>query len=209
MGTVLSAAAAAVLLGVIATVLLALGARRRTALAVGTMTIVVLPALEVLPRVLGDRDLQPACLDGSVHAAVVGGPITWQALSGGLRVRAQIDADDVEQVVLDRVGETPLEDVSVALEDGQVDVSVSVASPLGELPLHVAVAPAVVDGAVRFEPVLLEVAGRPVPVGALDRLAGRAGREGAGPCAGGIGGGSLEVEDARVDPGGMSLTARW
>lgn len=111
--------------------------------------------------------------------------------------------------VLDRVGETPLEDVSAALDDGRIDVSGSVASPLGELPLLLAVAPTVADGSVRFEPVRVEAAGRPLPVRTLDRLASQAGRGGGGPCAGGSGGGSLDVEDARVGPDGVSLTARW
>lgn len=211
MGTVLTATAVVVLLGLVTTVLLVLRTRRRTALVVGALTVVALTGLEVIPRVLGERDLRSACFDGPVHAAVVGGPVTWQAITGGLRVRASVAAEDVEQIVLDRVGEMPLEDVSVELAEGEVDISASVAGPFGDLPILIAVAPRVDEGTVRFEPVAVEVAGRELPVGAPGWVGGLAGDSG-GVCDGGLGSGfgsgSVDVVDAKVDSDGLSLTAR-
>lgn len=124
-------------------------------------------------------------------------------------MRADIAADDIEQAVLDRVSETPAQDATVELADGRVDLSASVSGPLGELPVLMAIAPVVADGEVRFEPLSVEVDGRRLPPGMVDRIGGPVGAVAGGEgCDGSLGGGPVDVVDAYAGTDGSSVTTR-
>ena len=209
MALALTATAVAVLLGAALALVLGLRRRRRTAVLVAALTLLVAAGLETVPRAAGSRELRPACLDGPVRASVAGGSVTYQVLTGGLRVRAEIGAEQVQQLVAARLDSTRLADAEVTLAEGEIEVTSSLATPMGDLALTVRVSPAVADGHVTFAPVSAEVAGRTLPPRVLEQLAG-AGRapDAPGACAGGLGGGDLTVLSAEVHADGLALSAR-
>ncbi|MBZ5737679.1 hypothetical protein [Nocardioides mangrovi] len=209
LGLALTLAALLVIGGAVAAVLLGtVWRRRRAAYVVGAAALTLGFALEVVPRVVLHRELRPSCLEGSVPVTFAGGSVTWQALTGGPEVRAVLGAAEVEDLVADRLAGGPLDDVSVELAADAVEVGADIGTPMGALPLVVTVRPEVTDGALSFEPVAGEVAGRELPARILDRLTG-AGGSGSG-CGAGMGGmGDGRVVAADVDPDGLALTLRW
>lgn len=219
MGPVAAAAllcgAVLVVLGFGATALLWMRRRRRRpygaiAVIVGSLTLAVLAAEESVPRVLAHGRVQAACLDGAVRTSVAASPVTWQMLTGGLEVEAELGARQVTKLVDDRLRPLSLQHTTVRLVQDQIKIEAAISTALGEIPVTATVAPQIDDGTLSFEPTSLEVAGRTLPAGALDRL-------------GGLGGGQVDrscgsdasvwppgarVTGASIDAGGLTLRLR-
>lgn len=194
------------------------GRRRRygiVALVLAGLSIALLAAEETVPRLLADQELQNGCLPGSVRATVVSTPITWQVLTGGIEVDAEIGPETVEKMIDDRLEETPLADAKVTLADDHIEISKTIDSRFGELPIVLALSPSARDGVIGFEPSSLQINGVAMSPSALDQL----GQGGAGGLAGGRGSGadsdcqdadgsSVDLVSATITNSGLSLRLR-
>lgn len=190
------------------------GRRRRygiVALALAGISVTLLAAEESVPRLLADRDLRGGCLPGPASTSIVTTPITWQVLTGGILVDAEVGRDTVETMIDDRLAQTPLADAKVILADDHIEIAKTIDSPLGELPIVLALAPTVSDGEIGFEPSSLQVNGVALSPSALDQLsqggAGGLARGADSECERGEGS-SVELVRASLTSSGLRLRLR-
>lgn len=194
------------------------GRRRRygvVALVLAGLSVALLAAEETVPRLLADQELRSGCLPGPARATVVSTPISWQVLTGGIEVDAEIGPDTVEKMIDDRLEETPLADARVTLADEHIEIAKTINSRFGELPIVLALSPAVNDGKIGFEPSSLQINGVAISPSALDELGqgGAGGLAGGGDsgedpdCQGGDGS-SVDLVSASITNGGLSLRLR-
>lgn len=167
---------------------------------------------DVVPRLLATREVTAECLTADVEP--VGSPLAWQAATGGVLVEVRVTADDVVEMIDERLAATPIAGADVHLEDDGVEVAGEIDSPFGPLSVTGDLRPSVVDERLTWGFGSLLVGGREVPPALRDRIAGAAGTTGgsAGDPAGGDdgscgagGAGRGAVRSASIDASGLVL----
>jgi hypothetical protein len=191
--------------------------RLRAALVALAVGVAVGGAEEVVPRVVVPRDVTIDCAGTMVQLTLADTPITWQVLTGGLRVNVHIGAGQVKRLVADRLAGTRLSGASVTLLSGAIQVSTQVPLASGTLPAMVDFTPVVSGGRLTAVPGSVTVAGRQIPAGMLKVLARGTGGADAGflagkfPVCGGSGrfsGQQVTPTSVTVGPDGLTVGIR-
>jgi hypothetical protein len=211
----LTAGAVVVVLALAASVLLCVWPvrgrlRLRAALVALAVVVVVGGAEEIVPRVVVSRDVTIGCAGTTVQLTLADTPVTWQMLTGGLRVNVHIGADQVKHLVADRLAGTRLSGASITLLSGAIQVSAQVPLASGTLPATVDFTPVVSGGQLTAVPGSVTIAGRQIPVGMLKVLAsgtGGAGGAEAGSLAGkfAVCGGGGQLSGQQVTPTSVTV----
>ncbi|WP_292832173.1 hypothetical protein [Microbacterium sp.] len=176
--------------------------RRRTWILLAATLITVVGALAIgegVARASVSSRLAESAPDGVAVAPA--GLVLWGLVSGSMPVTLTVDADTLQRAI---AGNLPEGQEDADIRDIRIDEYIYIdlvrESPIGEVPIEVAVRPAVSDGTLTTQIVSVTASGFELPVSVLDGVS-------LSPGSGLVNSGCLALRDARVEDDTVVLTA--
>lgn len=175
--------------------------RRRTWILLAATLITVVGALAIgegVARASVSSRLAESAPDGVAVAPA--GLVLWGLVSGSMPVTLTVGADTLQRAIAGNLPEGQDADIRDIRIDEYIYIDLVRESPIGEVPIEVAVRPAVSDGALTTEIVSVTASGFELPASVLDGFS-------LSPGSGLINSECLTLRDARVEDDTVVLTA--
>ena len=175
--------------------------RRRTRILLAATLITVLGALTIgegRARTSLSARFTESAPDGIAVAPA--GIVLWGLAAGSIPVTLTVGADTISAAIAENVQEEQDARIQGIRIDDYIYVDLIRATPIGEVPIEVAVRPTVSDGALTTQIVSVTAAGFELPVSVLDGVA-------LSPGSGLVDSGCLALRAARVEGNTVVLSA--